>query len=128
MREEHEGMRLEVGQEERAPVLQWVGFFLPAATFFAHLQLGLVLIPWACTKNADIWVHVVGVAAVLLSAAGSFAAWRTWMSGGHNVPGDHGGAIARTRMLGAVGLGMGVLFTAILFMQWIAAFFIGVCQ
>jgi hypothetical protein len=128
MREEHRGMRFEAGQEERAPVLQWVGMFLPAATFFAHLQIGYVLVPWACTTHQDIWVHVVGVVSVLLSIAGCVAAWRAWMSGGRNVPGDHGGAIARTRMLGAVGLGMGVLFTLILFAQWVAVFFIGVCQ
>ena len=128
MHEEHHGMRLEIGQEERAPVMQWVGMFLPAATFFAHLQLGYVIIPWACTHNNDIWVHIVGVAAVILSAVGCVAAWRPWMTGGRNAPGDHGGAIARTRMLGAIGLGMGVLLTMILSVQWIAAFFIGVCQ
>ena len=128
MREPQEGMRLETGQEERAPVMQWVGFLLPAAVFFAHLQIGYVLVPWSCTHNQDVWMHVVGVAAVLLSLVGNVAAWRTWMTGGRNVPGDHGGAIARTRMLGATGLGTGVLFTMILFAQWIAAFFIGVCQ
>ena len=128
LREPQEGMRLEVGQDELAPALQWIGVFLPPLVFFAHLQLGYVLVPWSCTHKTDIWMHVVGMAAVLLSFAGNVAAWRTWMRGGRNVPGDHGGAIARTRMLGAIGLGMGVLLTMILFAQWIAAFFIGVCQ
>src|SRR5437764_1091548 len=107
MEEKQEGMRLEVGQEERAPVLQWVGLFLPAATFFAHLQIGYVMIPWACTSHQPIWMHVIGIASIVISALGSFAAWRTWMTGGHNAPGDHGGAIARTRMLGAIGVGIG---------------------
>ena len=92
MKEHHEGMRFEAGQEERAPVMQWVGVFLAPVTFFAHLQLGYVIIPWACVHDQDIWVHVVGIASVILAGIGCIAAWRTWMSGGRNVPGDHGGA------------------------------------
>jgi hypothetical protein len=128
MHEAQEGMRLEVGQEERAPVMQWVGLLLAPVTFFLHLQIGYVMIPWACVHNQNIWLHVVGIASVVLAALGCIAAWRTWMTGGRNVPGDHGGAIARTRMLGAIGLGIGALITMILFVQWVAALFIGVCQ
>jgi hypothetical protein len=115
-------------REERAPVLQWVGMLLPAATFFTHLQVGYVLIPWSCTMRQEIWIHVVGVASVILAALGTMAAWRTWMRGGHEVPGEGAGSLPRTRFLGAVGLGTGATFTLILFAQWIAAFFIGVCQ
>jgi hypothetical protein len=115
-------------RQERAPVLQWIGLLLPAATFFAHLQIGYVLVPWSCTTHQDIWVHVVGIASVLLAAFGTLAAWRTWMRGGRESPGEGEGSLPRTRFLGAVGVGMGIIFTLILFAQWIAAFFIGVCQ
>ena len=115
-------------REERAPVLQWVGLLLPAATFFAHLEIGYVLVPWACTMDQSIWLHVVGVLSVLLAIAGMLAAWSTWMRAGREVPGEGDGSLPRTRFLGAVGLGMGAIFTLILFVQWIAAFFIGVCK
>jgi hypothetical protein len=115
-------------REERAPVLQWVGMLLPAATFFAHLQIGYVLVPWACTTHQDIWVHVAGIASMLIAAFGTMAAWRTWERAGREEPGEGGGALPRTRFLGAVGLGMGTIFTLILFAQWIAAFFISACQ
>jgi hypothetical protein len=113
---------------EPAPVLEWVGLLLPAATFFAHLQIGYVLIPYACTTHQDIWVHVVGILAVVLSLAGNMAAWRTWMRAGREVPGEGPGTMAHTRFLGAVGLGMGAIFTLILIAQWIAGLFIGTCQ
>jgi len=114
--------------EERAPLLQWVGMFLPAATFFTHLEVGYVLIPWSCVVRDALWVHVAGVASVVLAGIGTFAAWRTWMRAGRDEPGEGPGALPRTRFLGAVGLGMGAIFTLILFMQWIAALFIGTCQ
>lgn len=114
--------------EERAPVLQWIGMFLPAAVFFVRLQVGYLLVPWSCTTQQHYWPHVVGIAAVLLALAGTMAAWRTWMRAGHEVPGEGGGSLPRTRLLGAMGLGMGALFTLILVAQWIAAFFIGTCQ
>lgn len=114
--------------EERAPTLQWVGLLLPAAAFFTHLQIGYVLVPWACTTHQDIWVHVSGVASMLLSLIGTMAAWRTWMRAGREEPGCGAGALPRTRFLGATGFGMGAIFTLILTMQWVAAFFIGTCQ
>ena len=65
---------------EPSPVLEWVGLLLPAATFFVHLQVGYVLVPWACTTRQDVWVHVAGALSVVLSLLGNLAAWRTWMS------------------------------------------------
>jgi hypothetical protein len=115
-------------REERAPVLQWIGLLLPAATFFAHLQVAYLLVPWACTTHQVVWVHVAGIASVVLAAYGTLAAWRSWMRAGREYPGEDGGVLPRTRFLGATGVGMGAIFTLILVAQWIAAFFIGVCQ
>ena len=113
---------------EPAPVLEWVGLLLPAATFLAHLQIGYVLVPWACSTHQDIWVHVAGVLSVVLSLIGNAAAWRAWMRAGKEEPGEGPGSLPRTRFLGAVGLGTGAIFTLILIAQWIAALFIGTCQ
>src|SRR5206468_3638156 len=55
-----------------APAAQWVGLLLAPAVFAAHLQITYVLVRWACLRNADLWVHVVDVLAVLLAALGTF--------------------------------------------------------
>jgi hypothetical protein len=115
-------------RDERAPALQWVGFFLPPIVFFAHLQIGYVLIPWACTTQQDIWVHVVGIASVILAALGTFAAWVTWRRAGREEPGEGPGALPRTRFIGATGMGMNVVITLILLLQWVAGLYISVCQ
>ena len=119
---------------EPARVLQWIGFFFAPLVFFAHLEIAYVLIPWGCTKQTEFWQHAVGLIAVVLSLGGVAAAWiaraRTSVAGehppGHPVEGP--GALSRTRFLGDTGLGMSVLLTLILLMQWIAGFFINVCQ
>ena len=119
---------------EPARALQWIGFALPPAVFFAHLQIAYVLVPWGCTKQNEFWQHLVGFLAVVLSLAGVAAAWvsrvRTSEAGvhppGHPVEGP--GALFRTRFMGDLGLGIGGILSLILLMQWISGFFITVCQ
>lgn len=36
---------------------QWTGFFLAPATFFAHLQVAYVLVPWSCARGNLLWLH-----------------------------------------------------------------------
>jgi hypothetical protein len=114
--------------DERAPVAQWVGFFLAPAVFFAHLQIAYVIVPWACARRGDAWFHVVGVLSVVLSLAGAIVAWRVWQRVGRDEPGEGSGALPRTRFVAVTALGMSTLFTLLLVVQWVAGFFITVCQ
>ena len=122
------------GEREPARVLQWIGFLLAPAAFFAHLQVAYVLIPWECTKQDQLWQHLVGFIAVVVALAGVAAAWvtraRTPEAGdhppGHPVEGP--GPLFRTRFMADTGLGVSGLLTLILLMQWLAGFFITVCQ
>lgn len=119
---------------EPAPLLQWLGFFLAPAVFFVHLEIAYVLIPWSCTKQDELWQHLVGLLAVLLALAGVGAAWITrarTSEGGEHPPGhpvEGPGALFRTRFMGDTGLGMSAVITLILLMQWISGFIITVCQ
>jgi hypothetical protein len=114
--------------DERAPVAQWIGLALAPAAFAAHLQITYVVVPWACGRHNDVWIHVLGIASVVLALIGVVAAWRTWLSAGREVPGENGGSLPRTRFLGAVGVGTSGMLALLLFAQWIAAFFISPCQ
>ena len=116
------------GADERAPIGQWVGFFLAPAVFFAHLQIAYALVPWACVRDGELWIHVVGVASVLLALAGIAAAWRVWARTGRGAPGEDGGAVPRTRFLAVSGLCMSTMFALLLLAQWVTAFFISPCQ
>lgn len=111
-----------------APRAQWIGFFLAPAVFFAHLQIRYVLVPWACVRNGEPWIHVVDVLAVALAGLGAYFAWRTWESAGRDDPGEAAGAIPRTRMLGVLGFGMSLMFALLLIGQWATTFFFSACQ
>jgi hypothetical protein len=119
---------------ERAPVLQWLGFLLAPAAFFVHLEIAYVLIPWSCTKQQELWQHLVGLLAVVVALGGVAAAWvtrvRTREAGAHppGHPVEGPGALFRTRFLADTGLGVSALLTLILLMQFVAGFFITVCQ
>jgi len=119
---------------EPARTLQWIGFFLAPAVFFAHLQIAYVLIPWECTMQEEVWMHIVGALAVLLSLAGAAAAWisraRTSDADPHppGHPDEGPGPLFRTRFMADTGLGVSALLTLIVLMQWVAGFFITVCQ
>jgi hypothetical protein len=114
--------------DERAPVAQWVGLLLAPAVFFAHLQITYVLVPWACVRGGEVWIHVSGVLSVVLALAGAVVGWRAWMRAGREVPGDGGGSLSRTRFVGATGLGLSAMLTLVLFAQWLTAFVISPCQ
>ena len=107
---------------------QWTGMLLPPAVFFAHLQGAYVLVPRACRYHADVWLHVVGVASVVLAAVGTAVAWRVWSGAGRGASTEPGGAASRARFLGVVGFVMGAMFVLLLTAQWLVAFVISPCQ
>ena len=114
--------------EERAPLLQWLGLLLAPAAFFAHLQVAYVLVPWSCVVRGQLWVHVAGAAAIALAAVGTWAAWRTHVLAESEQPTDGAGAVPRTRFLGDVGLCTSAMFVLLLVAQWAAGFIISPCQ
>jgi hypothetical protein len=114
--------------DERAPVAQWVGMFLAPATFAAHLEITYNVIPWACVRGGDLWVHAIDAAALLLALIGTIVAWRVWQRTGRDAPGEGGGSLPRTSFLGVCGLGFSAMITLVLFGQWITAFYISSCQ
>lgn len=112
-----------------APVTQWLGLFLAPAAFFVHLQVGYLLVLRDCGRDGgQVLVHLAALAAVLLAAAGLWAAWVTWVRAGGEKPGDDGGPAPRTRLIAATGLGVSAVFVLILATQLVAGFIVHRCQ
>jgi hypothetical protein len=108
--------------------LQWVGLFLAPATFFVHLQIGYVLVPWSCTQHDTMWLHLVDLLSVLLGVAGAWTAWRVHARAESAAPNDAAGVVPRTRFLGVLGLGMSAMFVLLLVAQAIEAISLSPCQ
>jgi hypothetical protein len=107
---------------------QWTGFFLAPATFFAHLQVAYVLVPWSCARDSHLWLHVAGALSVLLALVGTAVAWTVWAREGGGEPGQHGGPSPRARFLAVSGVVMSAMFALLLAGQWVAVFIISPCQ
>jgi hypothetical protein len=115
-------------QHERASVLQWVGLFLAPVIFFAHLQIGYVLVPWSCTRHTVVWMHVVNLLSVAVAVVGTWIAWRVHARGESAADNDGPGTLPRTRFLGVVGLGTSAMFVLLLLAQAIEAISLSPCQ
>jgi hypothetical protein len=115
--------------EGPAPLAQWLGLLLAPAAFFVHLQTAYVLMLWACARGSGtLWIHVAGILAVVLGALGLWAAWLTWTRASGEEPGEGGGPVPRTRLLGAAGLGVSALMVLLIASQWLAVFLVPMCQ
>jgi hypothetical protein len=130
---QREGRGRRVTSSATSLTAQWTGFFLAPAVFFAHLQLAYVLVPWSCVTGQHAWLHVAGIASVLLALAGTALAWWVWgrESDGaesHEPTGQDGGPTPRARFVGVIGFVMGTMFSLLLAAQWVSAFFISPCQ
>lgn len=123
-----EDMPAEGSREERAPVLQWIGYGLAPLAFALHLEAAYVMVPWTCGGGSLLLFHLVGLASIIAAAIGTWAAWVTWRCAGRVEPGQGGGSLPRTRFMGATGVGTSAILTVILTAQWIAGFLISTCQ
>ncbi len=107
---------------------QWLGLGLAPAAFAAHLQIGYALVPWACLRQNDLWVHVSGALAVALALLGAWIGWRAWHRAGGGDPTEQFGPAPRARFLGVVGFVTSAVIALILAAQWATAFVISPCQ
>jgi hypothetical protein len=126
----HDAERHRQGQDGARSSLgaQWTGFFLAPATFFAHLQLALVLVPWSCATGNHLWLNVVDALSVILAVIGTVIARRVWTADDLGQESGAGGPSSRARFLGISGAAIGGLLALILASQWAAAWIISPCQ
>jgi hypothetical protein len=112
-----------------APLLQWLGLGLAPAAFFAHLQGNYILVYSSCNRDAGrVVVHLAALAAVAVAALGLWCAWLAWVRSGADGPGERSGAVPRTRLLAASGLGVSALAALVLLAQLVASFVVPMCQ
>ena len=111
-----------------APVAQWMGLLLSPAVFAIHFQLNYLLVLWVCGNDVtSLPIHVASLVALVLSLVGVWVASLAWRRAG-DAPGDGDGAFPRTRLVGALGMGLGSILSLILLVQLISGFIPPLCQ
>ena len=106
----------------------WAGVLGAPAAWGLQLQVGYALVPWVC-RTHHYWVlHAVTLGFVLLAALGGWLSYRDWQAAGRGSPDEtDGGATARTRFLGALGMVTCGLFALLIIAQGVASFFLDAC-
>src|ERR1700712_4012573 len=88
---------------ERSVAL-WAGVLGGPAIWAIQLQVGYALSPIACGSRTII-EHGLTLVCVFLALGGAFLSFRDWRAAGLSSPDEtDGGALARTRFLGAMGV------------------------
>jgi hypothetical protein len=106
----------------------WLGLLIAPLVFLLHLEVNYSLVTQLCQSTHKIAIHLVTFAAVLVSAAGGFIAWRNWQEAGRKLPGEGAGIIEPSRLMSAVGVFISILFIVILVAQWIPQFIFDPCN
>ena len=106
----------------------WLGLLIAPLVFLLHLEVNYSLVTQLCQSAHKIAMHLVTLAAVLVSTVGGFIAWRNWQETGRKLPGEGGSIIEPSRLMSAVGVFISLLFIVILVAQWIPQFIFDPCH
>ena len=112
----------------RRIVVLWTGLLLAPLAFLANLEVGYAFVTRSCGRGDQLLIHLTHLACLLLSLAGTWAAWRVWQAEGREWPGAAGGVVGRTRFMAGLGLLTGAMFTLVIVAQWIPGLLLGPCQ
>lgn len=84
----------------------------------AHLGVSYLIVPESCRAGTPGWLHLVTALAVVAAAACTATAWRVL----HGADGDR-----PLRLLGGLGLVVGLLFTAAVLVQGLLVLLVDPC-
>lgn len=105
-------------EPERALGL-WIGMLLPPVAWAVQLQTLWLTSELGCQTSNFLWNHLVSITALIVAAIGGFIAffeYRKWAPGGTNSSDD---LRSRRKFMAMVGILTGLLFTTVIFAQWL---------
>jgi hypothetical protein len=88
----------------------WMGVVLPPTLLLAQIQVNYALVPWACA-NGHVWVvHLVSLACLAGTLAGTAVCWSSWTALGRGGSEVDAGTLAPARFvtLGALVFSAGI--------------------
>ncbi len=105
----------------------WAGLLLPPFAMLTQMQVNYSLLRWACDGGYQLPLHLVSLAALVVTALSGWMAWRSWQRAGREWPGEEGGTLTRSRFMALVGLLTSTLFFVVIIAQWIPVFIFKPC-
>jgi hypothetical protein len=101
---------------------------LPALIWGAQMEANYALVRRACSAQRSLSLHLVTVAALLLTAVSMGIAWNSWRRSGKRWPNELADSATRIRFLAVLGLLTSSTFFLVILAQGIATVFFYPCQ
>lgn len=106
----------------------WLGFLLPPAAWLLHLGVSFSVATALCGSRSGVWIlNLLTVAALGVSIAGGWLAWRNWHATGEDTNPDEGGTLARSKFLALAGLASSAFFSLAIGTAQLASWMVGPC-
>lgn len=109
----------------RGQAVQWTGVLAGPVAWGLHMQVNYSLVPWVCKNGGEVFIHLVTIVALLITAVGALAAWRGWQAGRED---ESEGEASRSHFMSALGLLNSGMFFVVIIAQEIPSFFFHPCQ
>ena len=108
--------------------VQWAGVLAGPIALAADQLASYALVKWTCGHQHAWVLHLISVGALLVIAAGAFAAWRAVSEAPSDATFDGGRSIDRGRFMGVFGLATCALFAVLVVAMAVPGWMIDACQ
>lgn len=99
-------------------VVTWYAFAAGILWWSVHISGMAALVPYSCSAQTTLWLHLLSVVTALLTVHGMWLGWRTWRSD------DVAEGLS---YVGAVAVLVGLTGLVAILAEWVPVFMIDLC-
>ena len=103
------------------------GIYAGPTAWLIDTQANYALVPWVCATQIQI-IPVVAIAMAAVSLLGGFLSWRGYVTATPTPKPDSTGAGRPHRFVALIGVGMALLFTAVIVVHGVAGMVFHGCE
>jgi hypothetical protein len=106
----------------------WAGILAGPIAWLLSLQIGFMVVPWACATGKHLAVQIVMLLCLLLVATAGLIAWRNWHGAGAEWPGEADGILPIERFMSIGGVLLSSIFFLLIVAESVSALILGACE
>lgn len=117
-----------IAGDPRSSLLLWSGIFAGPLAWALDLGLSYALVQWTCTSGRESVLHLITLAAFVITASGGVMSWLALSRTAGTEPTDGGGAPHRARFMALFGLASSALFALTIVAGAVPRWVLDACQ
>jgi hypothetical protein len=115
-------------KEGAGPGVLWACMLAGPLAALSQLQANYALVLWVCGTGRAWSLHVVSLAALLVTTGAGLLSWRNWRRAGADWDDGGAGVLPRSRFMSVVGMLVSAHSALVVIAQWVAVFVYSACQ